>query len=613
MKLTEKIMENYAKRSYEKLRILQPHVKTKGLYEQNGRYFILCEDKDVKGFVKTNQTVSEIFDREIRTFGCPIKMVEEVPVDAVLINERTDDEIISLAGNPLNIVELNKQLALLIPNSFPKFWIDYNNETGNTDIFLEKMPSPEEEETFKDKIKSLTAVISPIKLHLDADVEKRFPSETHDPLSITVSNHASNSFSKILLDKWEEDEQLWSDSKHILFKEIDSEEQKTSTNSTCLINGQFAEAHNIRNYLTLFDEIQIVIPLEYSYEEFLKSLDVTEMDLLKLLELNKVKLIFPHSIQRYKKSLLENAVSINPANVILSRELAHKTVLDLKRRNPLVFLPTSTDEKQEILSDLYFLATEVSDPLEQKWIHQLTDDLANTWSHMHELLAIRGAMGTFNVGLGPIINSALKSFTGEDYFLEIMQASNSIEWAAANHAVLCPVGPLARNEERLAYLYSGVREGWNLEIETSPNIATDAILTIAQYVPVIELAQTFTSTEIQRFRQLIVDVTHNKSSEEINAAIQDFNDNVKRFEKNKNRIDTWDVKGVTLDTGLEVANSAIPFAGFFTKQLGRILQHKGANNKKIGEIVDRVQSKVYRTSPNVILVSKMRDKVKDLL
>ncbi|WP_418301878.1 hypothetical protein [Lysinibacillus fusiformis] len=85
------------------------------------------------------------------------------------------------------------------------------------------MPSPEEEKTLKDKIKFLTAVISPIKFHLDAEVEKRFPSKTHDPLSINVSNHASNSFSKILLDKWEEDEQLWSDSKHILFKEIDSE------------------------------------------------------------------------------------------------------------------------------------------------------------------------------------------------------------------------------------------------------------------------------------------------------------------------------------------------------------------------------------------------------
>ncbi|MGE7986570.1 hypothetical protein [Lysinibacillus fusiformis] len=174
-------------------------------------------------YVKTNQTVSEIFDREIRTFGCPVKMVDEIPVYAILINEHTDDEIISLAGNPLNIVELNKQLALLIPTGFPKFWIDYNNEAGNTDIFLEKMPSPEEEKTLKDKIKFLTAVISPIKFHLDAEVEKWFPSKTHDPLSINVSNHASNSFSKILLDKWEEDEQLWSDSKHILFKEIDSE------------------------------------------------------------------------------------------------------------------------------------------------------------------------------------------------------------------------------------------------------------------------------------------------------------------------------------------------------------------------------------------------------
>ncbi|MBH0163991.1 hypothetical protein IHV12_03645 [Fictibacillus sp. 7GRE50] len=610
----EKIMENYAKHSYEKLRILQPHVKTKGLYVEKGYYFILCENKDVKGLGKTNQTVSEMFDGEIRTLGCPVKLVDEIPADAVLINHRTDDEVIALAGNPLTVFELNKQLALLIPNNFPKIWIEYNNETGNTDVFLERMPSPQEEEVLKDKINFITAVISPIKFNLDAEVEKRFPSKLHDPLSITVSNHASNSFSKTLLDKWEEDEQLWSDNKHTLFKDIRSNEVKeNSKNSTCLINGQFAEAHNIRNYLTLFDELQIVIPIESSWEEFIKSLDVTETDLLKLLELNKVKLIFPHSIQRYKKSLLEYAVSINPANLILSRELAHKTVLDLKQRNPLVFLPTSIDEKQEILSAMYYLATELANPLEQKWMQQLTDELSNTWCSMYELLGIRGAMGTFNVGLGPIINSTLKSFTGKDYFIEIMQASNSIEWAAANNAVLCPVGPLARNEEQLAYLYSGVRRGWNLEIETSPNIATDAILTIAQYVPVVELAQTFTSTEIQRFRQLIVDVTHNKSSEEINAVIQDFNENVKKFEKNRNRIDTWDVKGVTLDTSLEVANSAIPFAGFVTKQIGRILQHKGANHKKIGEIVDRVHSKVYSTSPNVILVSRMRDKVKDLL
>ncbi|WP_418301877.1 hypothetical protein [Lysinibacillus fusiformis] len=71
--------------------------------------------------MKTNQTVSEIFDQEIRTFGCPVKMVHEIPVDAILINEHTDNEIISLAGNPLNIVELNKQPALLISTIFQKF------------------------------------------------------------------------------------------------------------------------------------------------------------------------------------------------------------------------------------------------------------------------------------------------------------------------------------------------------------------------------------------------------------------------------------------------------------------------------------------------------------
>lgn len=128
-----------------------------------------------------------------------------------------------------------------------------------------------------------------------------------------------------------------------------------------------------------------------------------------------------------------------------------------------------------------------------------------------------------------------------------MQASNSIEWAAATGAVLCPTGPLANNEENLAYLYSGVKQNWRLEVETTPNLATGNILTIAQYVPVVELAQAFTSTEISRFRKLLSDLTHNKSPDEIDEIIRDFNSSVKRYEKNKRRLDSWDSKGVTLD------------------------------------------------------------------
>ncbi|MBT2667309.1 hypothetical protein J7J00_17660 [Bacillus sp. ISL-4] len=609
-------LDNYAKHSYERIRILQPQLEISGVYKRGSEYFIICNSLDVLAFGESERTVVEVFDNEIRVLGCPVHLVTQIPNGAVELDERSNDDIIILSGDPLNIIDFNKQLSLLIPNSFLKFWVKFNHQFQGWDVNTERTLRKEEKEILIEKISILSGTMPRIEFSIDTNIQKHYRQKTHDPLSISVSKHSTHNFSKALMDKWEEDEQLWSENKQGLFTTIvdDPETEKAKNkSSTCLINGQMGVAHNIRNYLTLFDEVQIIMPIESSYDQFLISLGIQEDELLKLLELNKIKLIFPHSIQRYRKSLLEKAVFFNPEHIMLTRELTYKTILDLKQRNPLVFLPTTIQEKQEILANLISLSSNIKGSFERKWLESLTLELSNTWSSMYQLLSIRAAIGTFNVGLGPIINSMIKHVSGKDHFIEIMQASNSIEWAAANNAVLCPIGPLSQYEERLAYLYSGVRAGWNLELETSPNIATGEILTIAQYVPVVELAQSFTGSEIQRFRQLIVDITHNKSNEEIKAVIQDFNDSVRRFEKNRNRTDSWDVKGITLDVGLEAANSAIPFAGFVSKQLGRLIDYSGERHSRVGETVDYVQSKIYRTSPNVILVSKMRDKIKDLL
>lgn len=259
------------------------------------------------------------------------------------------------------------------------------------------------------------------------------------------------------------------------------------------------------------------------------------------------------------------------------------------------------------------LSIDIKNINEKMWLYGFIEELSITWSNMHESLSVRGANGTFNLGLGPTINNLINKYTGKNYLVEIMAASQSIEWAAANNAVLCPVGPLANNEINLAYLYSGVRKDWNLDIVTSPNIATEGILTIANYVSVLELAESFNGREIEQFRQLLVNMTNNNSPEEINNTINEFNQSVKSYERNVKRLNTWDVKGITLDTAIDLTNTAVPFAGFITKQLGRVLNHAGEKNDSIGNIIQQVNSKIHRTNPNVILVSGMRDKIKDLL
>lgn len=607
-------LQNYAIYSYERLRLLQPHIKTTGIYRVGDKYTIHCENPDLLAIEGNGTSVKEVFNYVIRVAGCPVTISNIIPDNATRINERSYNEIINLKGTPFNIFDLNKQLSLLLPSEFPMFWLDFNNNNQVLDVKIKRKLSKEEQIRFEHSVNKLISDNAKINYIFEQSLNVAAKESNHDPLSISVSRFSNQSFSKDLMEKWELDEQIWSDNKEILF--TNRENSKTQFNqreekASCLINGQMATADNIRNYLTLFDELQIILPIESMYLDFITALGVTEEELIKLIELGKVKLILPQSIFRYKTDLLEKAVAIDPSSIVLSRELACKTITDLKTRNPLLFVPNNLEEKQAILQELLDLASKRHD--EGFWLNSLVKDLSNSWSSMHELLSVRGALGTFNVGLGPFISSMINNISGKDYFLEIMQASNSIEWAAATGAVLCPTGPLALNEQNLAFLYSGVKQDWKLEIETTPNIATGKILTLAHHVPVIDLAQTFTGSEVRRFRALIGDLTHNKTAQEIDVIVSNFNESVKQYERNKRRLDSWDVKGVGLDLTQEIANTAIPFSGFITKQIGRLIEKNGERYESIGKVVDKVQAKLSRTSPNIVLVSRMRDKVKDLL
>jgi hypothetical protein len=608
------IWDRYAIYSYEQLQLKQPHVKVNGIYKTGFKYFIKCNNLELLPVNSKYQTIVDAFDKEIRVAGCSIELVTELPIGTNQIDERNSIDIINLSGNPLNISNFNKQLSLLFSNSFPKLCVTFNHSNQGWDVHVEREVSQHEANIIKSKINILCGYDADVSFKVGLNLKSEVNYREHDGLSIAVSRLSASDYSKPVMAKWEEDEQVWTDNKVKLFSADNiSEKQKIQGRSACLLNSLNCEAHNIRNYLTLFSEVNIVVPPESKYEELLQSLDLNQAELLKLLEINRVKLIFPLSIHRYNKKLIENAVEINSANVMFSRELAYKTVSNLKHRNPILFLPRTIGEKKEILSELLQIASIAGQSKNCEWVYGLVNELSHAWGSMHEVLSIRGAMGSFFVGLGPMINTTIKALTGKDYFLEIMQAANSIEWAAANQAILCPIGPLAQNEINLAHLYSGVRQDWKCELVTKPNIATEEILTIASHVPVVELAEAFKGNEIDQFRKVLLDITNNKAPEELSNAIQVFNESVKRFEKNRKRLNTWDVQGISLDAALEISNLAIPFSGFIVKQLGNIINKLGDRYKYIDTILREVASKTNMTSPNVVLVSRMRNKVKDLL
>lgn len=605
-------MDGYAISSYERLRLYQPHFKTMGLYKKGYSYFILCEDINVAP-INSEKDIVDIFNNEMRVMGCKIDLVTELPEGITKVEERTDRQRVNLAGAPLNSTQFETKLVRMCADKIPPFIIKYLHEEQKWEVITENEMTLDEQRILSFNLKEMLGnEPGEIIYNINKEIfnQNKEPSKNNSIL-INISKYNRNRVSKNIFEKWEFDEQLWETKKidTILGEEKNDELEKSS----CLINGQFQESSNIRNYLTLFDEINLVMPIGEDNSKFFHDLDISETDLLKLIEMEKIKLIYPNSVERYDLELLEKVLEINNQRVIFSRQLALSTIKDIKSRNPLLSVFNNYEDRLKMLEELVLLRNKLSFE-EQKFVDIMINTLINYSSDAtYDALEFRGALGTYNLGITPIINEIYRALKNKDLLLEIMSAANSIEWAAAQNAVLCPVGPFQKNEIHLANLYSGFNPQKDYIFQGQPNTSVDGILTIAKYVPVTELAEVFTSEEITRFRNLILQLTSNRNSEQIDQIIKDFNKEVKSFEKRNSNLETWDVQGTLTELTQEGANLTIPFSGFIIKQLNRYVNYKGSKNQKIGEFVDTVEAKLKRTKPNIVLVSRMRNKIKDLL
>lgn len=283
--------------SYKRLRLLQPHIRSTEIYKKGDEYFIQCSNFESFSIDGEGISIDEVFDREIRIVECPVSISKEIPEDALKIKERSISEIISLKGNPFNEIELNKQLSLLVPKHFPDFWLEYNYDKGSFYLRINKEVSNDQKKAFLGHIYKLQGNKTKVEIICDQSLKVNLKENKYDPMSISVR------FLSNLMEKWEFGEQLWADNKEKLFTEPIKETTNTfdkRKRTECLINGQMPTAYNIRNYLTLFDELQIILPIESRCLEFSKAMDITKKELIQLVELGKLSFLLPHSVHRYK-------------------------------------------------------------------------------------------------------------------------------------------------------------------------------------------------------------------------------------------------------------------------------------------------------------------------
>ena len=77
-----------ARKSYERLLLLQPHIRVGGLWQKDHRFFVVCPDLHDGLLTHDGQPLNEWWNDSARVVGAPMELVSAVPEGAVRLPER---------------------------------------------------------------------------------------------------------------------------------------------------------------------------------------------------------------------------------------------------------------------------------------------------------------------------------------------------------------------------------------------------------------------------------------------------------------------------------------------------------------------------------------------
>lgn len=111
----------YARWSYKRLLLMQPHITVQGLWKLGDWFYASCPDLDKGLKAKDDQPLQEWFNSSGRATCSLIKLSATIPQGATQVPERTVEERAMLSGEPLSVRDAYVQLSLALPKDFPKF------------------------------------------------------------------------------------------------------------------------------------------------------------------------------------------------------------------------------------------------------------------------------------------------------------------------------------------------------------------------------------------------------------------------------------------------------------------------------------------------------------
>jgi hypothetical protein len=610
----------YARWTYERLQLFQPHVKLSGLWASGDWYHVVCPELDQNVLAADGQPLEAWFQDDGKPIGAPVKLTKSTPPDSLLVPERSLGDQIALVGAPLTVRNLLTLLSLTVPSNFPPF--EFKTRPPKATLYVPRTLLPYEETVFR---KAVAPYLGRMTLEVVVNEQLfkqglgfRHPAFMQGDIELIPARRLPSGFSADVRSLIEADEDFWMEHRDRLLGSqvvpIGLPIPFSTETSRSLIDASAFPPRNLRTAIALYGQIQIAMPLEVSYSAALEGFRVTESELVSLAEKGRIVFLLPQSIDRYPVSLVQKLAEANSQSMLMSRMLAALTVQERRRRMPILYVPLSPTERYRILRRL----TETKDGPHRSLSIALASELGRMWATSAESLAFKGAMGLLTSGIGQIMATIINSLTGRELRLELWSAGSGVDWAAALGSTVIPFDSDKYSEqtaaEMLAAAYSGVEDRLAPSRVGDVEVVIQGLLSIDNDAPILDVTQAFSGDDVNRMRHLVSSMA--SPQESIGNAIENFNDKIVRYERNRDRLKRLDFLSLVgvFGTILTSATGHPEMAAYIapgTWLAKYLLQNADVRLDAGGQIAEQLRAANAFTKRDVVMVSRLRNSIKE--
>ena len=157
----------YARACYDTLVVMQPHVRTEGLWRVGDDFQIVCPNLETE-IADDGRPIADWFEVAM-VAGAPVRLASAVPTGGRLVTPRTAEELAQGVGDPLSVRDVFAELVLRLPKVFPDF--DISNQSGVRVVTVARDLTPEEKTQLEDALARVGP--KPWRLEIDPTVSRR--------------------------------------------------------------------------------------------------------------------------------------------------------------------------------------------------------------------------------------------------------------------------------------------------------------------------------------------------------------------------------------------------------------------------------------------------------